>query len=339
MSWSWWSDQDSPRQAESLRTFVDLAAEFGWPYSLIDANWNEIPDADFRDLVAYATERDVGLILWYNSGGRNNAVTEAPRGRMTDRSLRRAEMARIADLGIRGIKVDFFHSDKPAGVQQYLDILEDAADFELVVDFHGSTVPRGWSRTWPNLMTMEAVLGGEQYIFNPGYPSIAAAQNTVLPFTRNVVGSMDYTPVTLGNRYLRRTSNGHELALAVVFESGLQHFVDTPDNYAAQPAAVRAVLRDVPVAWDETTFLDGRPDEFVAVARRRGEAWWIGVINGTAGDRSVSFDPAVLDVVGRTALRVCDGEDKRSYDIDEITLGGIVDLTMLGEGGCLLRID
>jgi len=338
VSWSWWSDQDSPREPAAMEPFIDLAADFGWPYSLIDANWNEIEPDAFADLLDYAAARDVRLLLWYNSGGPNNSVAEAPRGLMTERDVRRAEMERIAGLGVAGIKVDFFHSDKPTGIQLYLDILRDAADFELLVVFHGSTVPRGWSRTWPNLMTTEAVLGGEQYIFNPGFSALAPAQNTVLPFTRNVVGSMDYTPMSLGDRYFRRTSNGHELALSVVFESGLQHFVDTPESFAAQPEPVQQVLRDVPVAWDETQYLAGRPDEFAMLARRDGGDWWVGSINGTGEALTVTFDPAEIDAAGRSAQIICDGEDKRSYDIADVVLDGPVDLVMLAEGGCLVRI-
>jgi len=338
-SWSWWSNQGSPRDPAAMEPFIDLAAEFGWPYFLVDANWNEIEPEAFTDLVDFAAARNVRLLLWYNSGGPNNSVAEAPRGLMTDREVRRAEMERIATLGIAGIKVDFFHSDKPAGIQQYLDILQDAADFELLVVFHGNTVPRGWSRTWPNLMTSEAVLGGEQYIFNPGFSALAPAQNTVLPFTRNVVGSMDFTPMAFGGGYSRRTSNGHELALSVVFESGVQHFVGTPEAFRAQPAAVQQALRDVPTVWDETKYLAGRPDEHVVLARRNADQWWVGAINGTNDALTVKFDPADIDAAGRSAEVICDGADKGSYDIAEVVLGVPIDLVMLDEGGCLIRID
>lgn len=174
----------------------------------------------------------VGVFLWYNSGGPNNRVTEEPRDRMFDRSVRQEEMAWLAEAGVSGIKVDFFHSDKQAGIKLYLDILADAAEAGLMVNFHGSTIPRGWERTWPNLMSMEGVRGAEQYDFRPTYPEEAPWHNTVLAFTRNVVGPMDYTPVTFSDAmYPHVTTNAHELALAVVFESSLQHFADSVESY------------------------------------------------------------------------------------------------------------
>lgn len=282
VAWSWWSDHASPRDLDSLRRFVDFAAEMGWEHTLVDANWNVHDDAAVAELVAYAAERGVGTFFWYNSGGPNNAVTEQPRDRMFDPDTRRAEMDKLADWGVAGIKVDFFHSDKQAGIELYLGILRDAADRQIMVNFHGSTVPRGWSRTWPHLMTMEGVAGAEQYDFRADYPEAAPWHNTVLAFTRNVIGPMDYTPVTFSDvQFPHVTTNAHELALAVVFESGLQHFADSATSYRAQSSAVQRFLRDVPAVWEETRFLDGTPGSHVVVARRAGASWYVGAINGT----------------------------------------------------------
>jgi len=348
VSWSWWSEPDSPTNPERLIDFVDLAGELGWEYSLVDANWNEMTDDDFGRVVAQAAAREVGLFLWYNSGGPNNTVTEAPRNRMFDPATRRAEMARIATLGVRGIKVDFFHSDKPEVIDLYLDIVEDAADHELLVNFHGSTVPRGWGRTWPNLMTMEAVAGGEQHLFNPSYPSIAPPQNVVLAFTRNVVGPMDYTPTMLQDTRPRRTTDAHELALAVVFESSLTHFIDTPETYLDQPEEVEAFLRDVPTAWNDTVLLDGAPDSHVAIARRVGpgddsgvdEGWWIGAINGT--DEAVTVDLTSLgdlDLQAEFEL-ICDGVNSQEGDVFTFGMIAADELEFLrlpAFGGCVAR--
>ena len=200
VSWSWWSENASPRDLARLRDYVDLAAEFGWEYSLVDANWNVHSDDEIRALVGYAADRGVRLWLWYNSGGPHNHVTEQPRDRMHRRDVRRAEFAKLAAWGVAGVKVDFFQSDKQDGIGRYLAILEDAADHRIMVNFHGCTIPRGWSRTWPHLLTMEGVRGAETYLFNPEFPDQAPVQNTILPFTRNAVGPMDYTPVTLRRR-------------------------------------------------------------------------------------------------------------------------------------------
>ena len=281
VSWGWWSEQDSPKKAGSLRRFVDLAAAMGWEYTLVDANWNTLDSRAIPELVRYAAEKKVGVILWYNSGGPHNVVTEAPRDRVTDPAVRRKEFAWLRRIGAKGVKVDFFQSDKQESIRLYLDILKDAADHRILVNFHGCTVPRGWSRTFPNLMSMEGVRGAESYIFDSTYAASAPLHNTILPFTRNAVGSMDYTPVTFSNNtYPHRTTGGHELALAVVFESGWQHMADRPYAYLRLPAAPLAFLRNVPVSWDDVRLLDGEPGKRAVLGRRKGVAWWVGGING-----------------------------------------------------------
>lgn len=120
-----------------------------------------------------------------------------------------------------------------------------------MVNFHGCTLPRGWERTWPHLMSMEAVRGEECYIFDPKYPESAPGQNTILPFTRNAVGPMDYTPVGLSdNKHPHLTTFAHELALSVLFESGWVHFTDKAESYLELPRVPKEFLKQVPVAWD-----------------------------------------------------------------------------------------
>ena len=306
-TWSWWSDWDSRRDYAKLARFVDFAAERGWGYSLVDANWNEMTGGSLEQLAAYAKTKDVGLLVWYNSGGAHNDVTEQPRDRMLDPEARRREMAMLRDLGVAGIKVDFFQSDKRAIMRQYVGILADAAEYGLLVNFHGCTVPRGLRRTFPNLMTAEAVMGAENYEYNDDYPAEAPRQHTVLPLTRNVVGPMDYTPVTFTDRSKPRlTSDAHELALAILFESGIQHFADDADAYRALPEFAAALLDTVPVAWDELRYLGGVPGEWIGLARRRGQTWYLAAVNGTSVSRSVDLDvPA--DLTGAYVIVEDDG--------------------------------
>jgi hypothetical protein len=310
-AWNWLSDHDSGRDQAKLRGYIDLAAEMGWPYALIDANWNLSGENAMEALVAYANTKGVGLTFWYNSGGRHNVVTEEPRNLMDDRDRRRAEFARIQALGVRGVKVDFLQSDKQDIIRLYLDILEDAAEHRLLVDFHGCTIPRGWERTWPNLMTMEAVRGAEFYSFpsEPDYGEIAPRQNTIHPFLRNVVGSMDYTPVLFSQfEVRRRTTNAHEAALAVIFESGLLHMADNPAGYRALPSDYKAYLREVPTVWDETRLLAGAPGRHVVLARRNGARWWIAGINGENTEKTITLDFARLPGLAGEGLVLFDGE-------------------------------
>ncbi|HVZ98860.1 MAG TPA: glycoside hydrolase family 97 catalytic domain-containing protein [Caulobacterales bacterium] len=311
-SWNWVYDHDSGMDQAKLRGFIDLAAEMGWSYTLIDANWNRSGDNAMEQLVAYADTKNIGLLFWYNSGGRHNVVTEQPRNIMDDRLRRRAEMARLRQLGVRGVKVDFFQSDKQEIIRLYTEIMDDAAEFHLMCDFHGCTIPRGWQRTWPNLISMEAVRGCEFYSFNsePDYGLMAPRQNTIHPFMRNVIGSMDYTPVLFSHLTVnRRTSNAHEAALAVIFESGIQHFADGPSIYPALPQAWRDYFSRVPTAWDETRLLAGRPGEDVVLARRLGARWYIAGLNGEDRSKTLAFDLSSLHGLGNEPTVLIDAAD------------------------------
>jgi alpha-glucosidase len=339
-SWSWLSDHDSPQDCTKLKAFVDLAARMGWEYSLVDANWDIMENGTIHDLIAYAKEKNVGLLLWYNSGGPHNSVTERPRGLMDLRDVRRFEFERLRRWGIKGVKVDFFQSDKQDIIQLYLDILKDAADYQMMVYFHGCTLPRGWSRTYPNLMTMEAVRGAECYSFDRAYPKRAPVHNTIQPFTRNAVGPMDYTPVMFAdNVYPHLTTYGHELALSVVFESGLLHFADAVKPYLDLPEAPKTFLKQVPAAWDQTHFVAGEPGRFVILARRKGNDWYIGGINGRDIAERVDV-PLTFLGQGRYAMMVIqDGKEPRSFETQNQVVGAGDSVTVnLGSYGGFVAV-
>jgi alpha-glucosidase len=340
-SWSWWSASNSPKHAPQLNAFIDMGAEMTWEYALVDANWNVMETGRIDDVIAHAKDKGVGLLFWYNSGGPHNDVTEAPRDRMHRRETRRAEFAKLREWGIKGVKVDFWHSDKQDRIQQYRDILEDAADFQMLVNFHGSTIPRGWSREFPHLVTMEAVFGAEQYKFREAYAKRAAWHNTVLPFTRNVVGPMDYTPVTFTDHtFPRKTTNGHELALALVFESGIQHFADSVEAYRGLPAAAKAFLKAVPAAWDETRALVADPGRAVVVARRSGPTWYVGGLNGGDESQSAKVGLDFLPAGTWTATIIRDGDGDRTFadETRHVSVRDAIDVVMRGRGGFVIHL-
>ncbi len=310
VSWSWLSDHASSRDEAKLKTFIDLAAEMGWPYSLVDANWNTISDTIIQDLVAYGKDKGVDILLWYNSGGPHNWVQEEPRNFMHEPVARRAEFAKLQKLGVKGVKIDFFQSDKQFVMRQYNEILKDAADFEIMVNFHGCTAPRGWERTWPNLLTMEAVRGSENYTFDAEpYAHLAPAQNTMLPFTRNVIGSMDFTPVCFSNFVQPHiTTNAHELALAVIFESGFLHPADSVSAYQGIPKEWKDFLKNVPTTWDETQLLSGYPGQYVVLKRRLGDKTYIAGINGQDKPRKVKIDQTGFLLSDKTNTQFPGGE-------------------------------
>src|SRR5256886_14806827 len=175
--------------------------------------------------------------------------------------------------GSVGLKIDFMDSDAQVRYQWYDQLRPEPAAHPLMVTFHGSTIRHGMMRTWPQVVSMEGVWGAEHTA------NVTTTHLTALPFTRNVVGSMDYTPMAW-HRPSRQTSDAYELALSVIFESGLQNFAGRVDGYQARPAAER-FLDQVPTVWDDTRLLAGRPGESSVLARRSGDRWFIGA--GYAG--------------------------------------------------------
>jgi hypothetical protein len=188
---------------------------------------------------------------------------------------------------------------------------------------------------------MEAVHGAESYKFDPAFPAIAPSRNVMLVFTRNAIGPMDYTPVTLSdvdNPHL--TTNAHELGLAVAFESGIQHFADRVEAYRGLPAEAKELLKAVPAAWDETRLLDGDPSSYAVVARRKGSDWWIGAISGEEAPRQVDLDLSFLPA-GRYELTLAaDGSGPRELRTEQrrVGRGEHLRVQLLPRGGFLARI-
>lgn len=337
VAWSWWSDNPSPQDGEKQKKFVDLAAAMGWEYILVDANWDIMDKGNIHDVLRHAKKKGVGVLLWYNSGGPHNIVTEKPRDTLTYKEVRRFELELLKKWGVKGIKVDFFQSDKQDVIGLYHGILQDAADFQIMVNFHGCTLPRGWERTWPHLMSMEAVRGEECYIFDPQFPERAPVQNTITPFTRNAVGPMDYTPAGFSdNKYPHRTTFAHELALTVLFESGWLHFADKAESYLKLPAAPREFLKQVPVAWDDTRFVAGQPGQFSILARRKGDAWYVAGVNGRGQPREEQVPAGAWLPPGRYQLSlIADGRDAKSFasETRRVEAGQGFSVKMLPYGG------
>ncbi len=314
VSWSWWSDHGSPQNFEKLKEFVDLAAEMGWEYSLVDANWNIMKGGNVQELVKYADEKGIGILLWYNSGGPHNTVGEQLRDAMHITERRREEFEKLNEWGVKGVKVDFFQSDKPDIIKQYHDILADAMEYKIMVNFHGCTMPRGWERKYPHLMSMEAVRGAECYSFDNRFPEAAPWYNTILPFTRNLVGPMDYTPVAFSDQtYPHITTYGHEIALPVIFQSSWLHFADRVSVFRELPDFAKEFLSEIPVSWDETRFLEGYPGQYVILARENNGMWYFGGINGTEETIQIDLKLPFIKEGSYLAEIITDGEKDRSF--------------------------
>lgn len=273
-AWSWWSSQYSGAYLDVQKRFTDFAAEQGWEHVLVDCGWDP---AWVPELVSYASARGIQVHLW-------SAWSDLD----GEEALRKLALWR--SWGVAGIKVDFMESESQERYRWYDAIIAESARVGLMVNFHGSVIPRGWARTHPHVISYEGIRGAEYYVFY-GQP-LTAAHNVIQPFTRNVVGSMDYTPVTFSAPE-RETSDGHELALSVVYESGITHFADDPEQYRARPLAAQ-FLAEIPATWDETRLLDGHPDIFALIARRSGERWFVGCIGADPEESVIGFDPSRL---------------------------------------------
>ena len=181
---------------------------------------------------------------------------------------REKEFKWLREIGVAGIKIDFFSGDGISTMNYYLDLLEDAMKYRLILNFHGATIPRGWQRTYPHMMSVEGVYGAEWYNNNSVLTNKAAAHNATLPFTRNVVGPMDYTPGTFSDsQHPHITSYGHEIALPILFESALQHMPDRPSIYYSFPTSIQNYLSQLPTVWDDTKLLAGYPGVEAVIAR------------------------------------------------------------------------
>jgi len=337
-SWNYWSSNHGTKDFKIVCEFADLAATMGWPYTLLDWEWDTMGNGGkLEDALKYIHSLGVKPLMWYNSGGNHNWVSSTPRDRMLTHENRMEEFAKLNKLGVVGVKIDFFESEKQDMIKYYLDILDDAAKFDIMVYFHGCIVPRGWSRTYPHLMTLEGIRGAEWYNNGPEFTTTAPEHNTIVPFTRNVVGPMDYTPVTFTNsQYPHITSYGHELALSVVFESGIQHMADRPEGYYELPDAAKSFLKEVPNSWDNTKFLDGYPGKDIIMARQKGNAWYIGGISSENREKrkKISFD-FLPEGIKYKLILITDGKHDKDFATQYMVVDktSTVEVKMLRRGG------
>ena len=314
VSWIYWAYNHGSNDYNIICKYVDLAVKLKLPYVLIDAEWDEMKDGKtVEDAVKYAVSKGIKPMIWYNSsvGWIDGAPT--PKFRLNKLDDREREFAWCEEIGVAGVKIDFFSGDSQMNMDYCIDLLQDAARHHLLVNFHGATIPRGWQRTYPNLLSTEGVLGAEWYNNNGALTSRAARHNATLPFTRNVIGPMDYTPCAFSDSQNPHiTTNAHELALTVLFESGLQHLADSPESFLAQPVEVRQFLGELPTVWDETRLISGYPGESVVLARRHGNTWYVAGLNGRDEAQTLSFD---LSFITAKQVQIFSDTTTKPWDI------------------------
>jgi alpha-glucosidase len=338
-SWSWVILKDDSTVYDVQRRFIDFAAAMNWEYCLIDALWDtQIGYEKIKLLADYAKTKNVKILLWYNSAGDWNTTPQTPRDKLLTTEKRRTEFKKLNEMGIGGIKVDFFGGDGQSMMKYYIDILQDAANYHLAVNFHGCTFPRGWCRTYPNLVGMEAIRGEEYVTFAQYFADNQPSHCTVIPFTRNLFDPMDFTPVNFSGipHIARRTTGGFEMALSVIFTSGIQHIAETPSGMAGQKNSVKEYMSTLPENWDDVRFIDGFPGKYVVLARKKGNQWFIAGINGENSQRAVTLTVPFAGKASKGTL-ITDSELANDLTEREIDLSKPFEITMHPHGGFVIK--
>ena len=345
VAWDWWSGPTAGAKPDMARykRFIDFAAASDFPYFLIDAGWaygatpccdpdpgtditRADPVIDMPALVKYAADKKVGLILWAHW-----RHVESRIGPVLDTYQR---------WGIKGIKVDFMERDDQEMVNFYHELAAETAKRHMLLDMHGAYPPAGFQRTYPNYITQEGVLGAE---WNKFSNRVTPDHNVRLAYTRMLLGPMDYTPGGFHNATpetyqvreimpMTQSTRGQALAMFVVYDSPLQMVSDDPDAY--KDAQGFDFVKMVPTAWDETRFVGGTPETYVALARRKGKDWYVGAMTNADG-RTIDVPLSFLGTGAFTAKQWVDGADANSLiqSTTTVTAKDHVALDVKGAGG------
>ncbi|MEF8940410.1 MAG: glycoside hydrolase family 97 protein, partial [Salinivenus sp.] len=352
VAWDWYNalnlhgvDFESGVNTRTYKHYIDFAAEHDLDYIILDEGWYDLgdltavnEDIDMQALTTYAEQRDVGLILWMV-------------WKTLDRQMQTA-LDQFEEWGIDGIKVDFMQRDDQPVVNFFWRTAREAAERELLVDYHGNYKPTGLRRAYPHVITREGVNGLEQ---NKWSDQLTPEHNVTIPFTRMVAGPIDYTPGAMVNaqpenfaaRFERPMSQGtraHQLAMYVVYESPLQMLADSPSQYRDNPQSMD-FLAAVPTTWHETHALQAAIGDHVVVARRHDATWYLGAMSDETA-RTVTVDFSFLEE-GRTYEMTtwADGPNADRFaedlqtDTQEVTAGETVTIEMAPGGGFAARLE
>tara|TARA_R110002050_G_scaffold70899_4_gene152693 strand:+ start:17033 stop:18889 length:1857 start_codon:yes stop_codon:yes gene_type:complete len=327
--WQWWSI-GGPKY-EDQKQWYDAASELSWEYYLIDAGWKNWSQNGrnqwecLKEVIDYGKSKGLGTFVWVHSN-------EIP-----DRNSMSTYFRKIKQTGAVGIKIDFIPPATPEIMQWYEAAREETYNQQLMCVFHGCVKPTGLNRTWPHEITREAVRGNEYQITR--YDRLMPRnQDVIIPFTRFVAGPADYTPVIFAEKEIRGYTWTHELAQALIFFSPLTHFADAYWNYLNNPA--EDLLKDIPVVWDETIVLPcSEIGKVAAFAKRKGNEWWIGVMNGDhPSDISFKLDFLTNNV---TATTLSDAEGAPAKFLREertFQKADLVNVQLQPGGGYFIRM-
>jgi alpha-glucosidase len=348
-SWNWWVDNvdkdgnsgNKNFNTETMKCYIDFAAESGFPYFLLDAGWSSPRDitqlngrVDVPELVRYAKTKNVKVWIWLGSEAVMRQMKEA--------------FPVYEKWGVAGLKIDFVNRDDQEGIQWFYDTAQYAAAHHLMLDFHGCHTPWGLLRAYPNVLTYEGVLGLEN---NKVGRRDSPVDRSVFPFTRLLAGPMDFTPGAFNNAtedgFVARNAapmamgtRAQQLALYVIFETPFPMVSDSPQSYKGQPEF--QFIKDVPVSWDETRVLNGRPGEFATIARRHGNEWDLGSMTNW-DERTLQVPLSFLGSGSYTAQMYEDAPDAATEPKhvalrnQEVTAASTLTLHLAPGGGAAIR--
>lgn len=340
-SWTWLAEgetREGQENIDAIKRYIDMAAELGWKYFLWDDGWqtdpaNNVMNPHAQEVIDYAAERGIGILVWVNEDYIANDSDRETRFKMW------------SEMGIKGIKADFFDGEQQSEIAEYEDIYKDLAKYKMVGIMHGCNKATGETRTYPHILSREAIRGDE---FVNRQASVQE-QLTILPYIRCASGPADYTPlVDLPNKYtgepIGNTDKtiGSQLTIPVLIEAGIPCMADKDTTYLRED--LRGLFEDLPAAWDETRFISGEVGEYVTLARRSGDTWYIaGNTNDTARTEHIDFAEYVGEQDEYLAQIWYDGlddNDKTDIAVEKInvTAADSIDVKVARKGGFTIKL-
>lgn len=342
--WDWWNcwnvygvDFRSGINTDTYLYLIDYAANHGLEYLLIDEGWSapfdlltEAEGIDMKRICEYAKSKDVGILLWTKWVNLDLQMTEA--------------LDLMQSWGVKGIKVDFMDRNDAWMTGFFERTARETAKRHMLVNFHGCYPPDGMRRRYPNIMTREGVYGLEN---NKWSDRVTPRHDVLLSYIRQFAGPMDYTPGAMNNSHsdrfrtihdepMSQGTRSHQVAMYVVYESPLQAMADSPVHYDANPSS-RDFIKMIPVVWDETIPLCGKLGEYVAVARRSGNKWYVGVMNGTDKSMHLDLDLSFMGKGKKKVLSHSDGinadRQAKDFKIEDYSMAGNVLSIDMARGG------
>ena len=351
VAWEWWNawnikgvDFESGINNETYKHYIDFASEYGIEYVILDEGWavnkeadmfNVIPEIDIYELVDYADNKGVGIVLWAGYYAIERDMEEICKY--------------YSELGVKGFKVDFIDRDDQKAVNFYYKMAETAAKYNLIIDFHGAYKPTGMNRTFPNVLNFEGVYGLENLKWNQNIDLVT--YETTTPFIRMLAGPLDFTQGAMRNAnrdnyravWTEPMSQGtrcRQLAEYVIFESPFNMLCDSPSNYRDEDECAKYIT-EIPTVWDETIALDGEVGEYVIIARRSGDRWYVGGITNWE-DREIEIDLSSLNLKHNQATEFRDGVNANKiaedYSKNIITIDNNTYMVKMSKGGGFVLI-